>query len=138
MKEIGIIKEVKGKRASVIIQRSAACGDCGACQVGKEKMTMEANAYNTIGAKEGDKVEVEMEFVNVLKASFILYGIPLVLFIIGILMGEYLPILPIDKALNGFVIGSVLMLLSFVIIKYLDQKGVFSLKYEPQITHIIN
>lgn len=138
MKEIGIVSDIQGKKAQVIIQRSAACGDCGACQVGKNKLTMEANAVNFVGAQKGDQVEVEMSFVNVLKASLIIYGIPLIVFILGVVAGNYLPVQnQSDNPLISFIIGLSLMALSFIVIKIFDRKGVFSVKYEPHITNII-
>ena len=38
---------------------------------------------NTIGAKVGDRVEINMETVNVLKAAFIAYTIPLLALLLG-------------------------------------------------------
>ena len=65
MKEYGTVTAVHGRKAQVTIARSAMCGDCGACQVGRENLTMEASAENQAGAKPGDEVAVEMEFTNV-------------------------------------------------------------------------
>ncbi|MFZ7132019.1 MAG: SoxR reducing system RseC family protein [Eubacteriales bacterium] len=139
MKEIGIVNGLNGKKAKVIIQRSAACGDCGACQVGKNKLTMEAYAVNDAGAQKGDHVEVEMEFVNVLKASLILYGIPLIVFIIGVILGNYIPWSGDEgNPMISFMMGLVLMAISFTVIRIFDNKGIFSLKFEPHITHIID
>ena len=138
MKEIGIVSGIQGKKAQVIIQRSSACGDCGACQVGKNKLTMETNAVNAVGAQRGDQVEVEMSFVNILKASLILYGIPLIVFILGVFAGNYIPFQnQPDNPLISFLSGLLLMTLSYIVIKIFDQKGVFSVKYEPHITNII-
>lgn len=141
MKEVGIVNSIQGNEAKVIIQRNAACGDCGACQVGKDKLTMEVTAKNVIGAKEGDKVEVEMKFVNVLKASFIMYGIPLIMFIVGSIAGYYYSSIVLEQPDNpifSFLFGIILTAITYLIIKYLDSKGKFSYKYEPQITNIIN
>ncbi|MFZ7122035.1 MAG: SoxR reducing system RseC family protein, partial [Eubacteriaceae bacterium] len=141
MKEIGIVNSIRGNEAKVIIQRNAACGDCGACQVGKDKLTMEATAINVIGAKEGDKVEVEMKFVNVLRASFIMYGIPLIMFIVGSIIGYYYSSIVLEQPENpifSFLFGIILTAITYFVIKYLDSKGKFSHKYEPQITNIID
>lgn len=137
MKEIGIITETNGKTAKVEIKRNSACGDCGACHMSKNKSTMEAMALNPIGAKKGDAVEVEMEFVNVFKAASIMYGIPLVAFLFGASITYYLIIslgLNWDQALVPFFSGIVLLAGSYGVIKYFDKKGTFNSKYQPTIT----
>ena len=140
MKEIGIIFENRGDDALVTIQRHAACGDCGACHIGREKATMETLAKNPIEAQVGQTVEVEMEFVSVFKASFIAYGIPLLVFLIGSIFG-YLMVdffqLNFDQVLTSFFTGIILMILSYFVIQQLDKKGIFHGKYMPTITSVI-
>lgn len=46
-------------------------------------------ARNLCGAKVGDRVEVSIEQTNFLKAVIIMYGIPLLVFFAGILIGYY-------------------------------------------------
>src|SRR5690554_3763680 len=87
MREIGHVVSIEGNFAKVVIQRHAACGDCGACQIGQEKMTMEAMVRNPISAKVGQQVEIETETTNILKASFIMYVFPLILFVLGAFLG---------------------------------------------------
>lgn len=138
MKEIGIVQEIRGKKAQVVIKRHAACGDCGACQVGKEKMTMETMARNDAGAEVGNEVAVEMEFANVLKATSIMYGIPLIGFILGCAIGYFLAqAMKWDMVLVPFFCGIVLVVVSYGVIRKLDKKGKFNSKYEPVITEII-
>ena len=141
MKEIGIVSSIQGNKAKVSIQRSAACGDCGACQVGKEKMTMEAVVVNTVDAKTGDRVEVEMAFKNVMKASFIAYGIPLIMFVLGSVIGTLYTstvLKDLENPLLSFVLGLVFMAFSYIIIKLLDKKGTFASTYEPHIMTILD
>lgn len=141
MKEIGIIREVHGKKALVEIQRHSACGDCGACHMGKEQSTMETTALNPIDAKVGDAVEVEMEFANVLKATSIMYGIPLVAFLLGASL-SYAFIIGMgtdwDQVLVPFFSGIALMAVSYGGIRFLDKKGLFSSKYQSVITGLVN
>lgn len=140
MKEIGIINDIQGKTAQVVIQRHAACGDCGACHMSKEQSTMEATAQNPIRARVGEMVEVEMQFASVFKAASIMYGIPLVAFLFGSCFSYFLIIslgTNWDQALVPFFSGIALMAVSFGIIKYFDKKGSFNSKYQPVITGII-
>lgn len=141
MKEVGIVRGQQGKKAQVSIQRHAACGDCGACHVGRDKMTMEATAYNGIGAKVGERVEVEMQFANVMKASMIAYGIPLVVFILGAVVGFYWinPRLGAgDSPIPAFIAGLVLTAISYIVIRILEKTGAFTKGYEPLITAILD
>ncbi|SHE27076.1 SoxR reducing system RseC family protein [Alkalibacter saccharofermentans] len=141
MKEVGVIKQISGNKASVTIKRHAACGDCGACAVGQEKMTMETVAYNAIGAKEGDAVEVEMQFVNVMQASMIAYGFPLLMFIAGAAIGYY-PVNSFmgtpENPVTGFIAGMILTTATYAVIKLAEKKGLFSKGFEPQITNILD
>lgn len=136
MIEIGTVDSIVGKKAKVIIERSAMCGDCGACQVGKDKLTMETTVLNTVNARVGDRVEVEMAFKNVLMASIIAYGIPLLLFIIGAVLSSLFTG-ETENPVISFISGLVLMAVAFIIIKILDKKDAFAFTYEPQITNII-
>lgn len=141
MKEIGIVSSIHGNKAKVLIQRSAACGDCGACQVGKEKLTMEASAINDTNAKAGDTVEVEMAFKNVMKASFVAYMVPLFMFILGSLLSAFYTSSILGQPENpimSFVSGLAFMAVAYLIIKVLDRRGAFSFTYEPHITSILD
>lgn len=140
MKEIGIVFENRGREALVTIQRHAACGECGACHIGKDKATMETLAQNPIKAQVGETVEVEMEFISVFKAAFIAYGIPLLVFLMGSILA-YLIVdiftLSFDQVLTSFFSGIILMILSYFVIQQLDKKGVFHGKYMPTITNVV-
>ena len=48
MKEVGKILEINDGMAKVLIVRHTACGNCGACQVGKENLNMILTAENTV------------------------------------------------------------------------------------------
>jgi sigma-E factor negative regulatory protein RseC len=77
--EVGLVKEVRNKRALVVTDRQSMCGECGArnyCHMlggGKE---MIAEALNPIGARPGDTVRIGIPSGTVTKASLIVYMIP--------------------------------------------------------------
>ena len=75
--------------AQVACLRQSACsGDCHKCSgCGAVEQTMVFPARNLIGAKPGELVIVESETGPVLKAAAVLYLMPLVLFIVGYLVG---------------------------------------------------
>lgn len=125
MLSIGVVDSLKGQNAIVNLTRSTACGDCGACQMGKENLDRQVEAYNPVGAKVGDFVTMEMEDGKVLKAAFMVYIIPLVILVGGI-FGTILTLQMFQISKNaevyGFLVGLVGMFISFVFIKKRDKK----------------
>jgi sigma-E factor negative regulatory protein RseC len=79
---VGIIDE---KTAKLKMQRHSACASCGKCTTTSEKKDIVVEVDNSIGAKLGDRVAVNMESMNVLKAVGIAYIFPL----IGLLIGRW-------------------------------------------------
>lgn len=137
MEEVGKVISTSGNKAKVLINRSAACGECGACHIGKEKMTMETTALNQIKAEPGQEVYVEMRVLNVLTATGIAYGIPMIFFFVGILLGWFLaPVFHVEQVLWAFISGIVLTVLAYLVIYLLEKKGIFNLKFQPVITHL--
>ncbi|WP_414150160.1 SoxR reducing system RseC family protein [Acetobacterium carbinolicum] len=140
MKEIGTVKTLRGSTAEVEIKRNSACGDCGACHVSKDQSVMLTTAKNPIHAKSGETVEVEMQFANVFVAAFIMYGIPLLAFILGSGGAYYLVgslNLGWDQVLTSFFTGICLTAIAYLVIRQIDRQGRFSSKYQPVIIAIV-
>ena len=72
-----VIEIVDNKTAKLKVQRHSACASCGKCTTTSEKKDVLINADNSIGAKIGDHVEINMDNINVLKATSIAYLLPL-------------------------------------------------------------
>ncbi|WP_303870577.1 SoxR reducing system RseC family protein [Acetobacterium wieringae] len=141
MKEIGTIRSLRGNNAEVEIKRNSACGDCGACHISKDQSVMLTTAKNSIKAKIGETVEVEMQFANVFVAAFIMYGIPLVAFILGSSMTYYLIgslKLGWDQVLSSFFVGVCLTAISYLVIRHVDRRGRFNSKYQPIIVAVVD
>ena len=142
MKQTGLVVGLDGEKAKIKMQRHTACGDCGACQVSKNQLTMLLDAENHVGAKTGDFVELDMETVDFLSAVVLIYVFPLIALIIGIFAGYY-GILALgikDIAAQGFgaVIGILAAALTYLVIKLKEDKLKDMKKYKPVITSIIN
>jgi len=139
MKEIGKVIEVKGKVARVEMERTSACGKCRACSKGDDTNKMYIEAHNGIGAKEGDLVGVDLETKKVLKAAMIIYFIPLVALVLGVVAGIYgAQILDLgnDEAV-GAGLGAILVVISYVVIKMLEPRFRSQDDYNPIITEIL-
>ena len=132
MREKALVVELKGENKAIVeVARSTACENCGKCMVGKENLTVKAEVENTVGAKPGDTVDVEMELTGVLSASIIVYGIPFAGFLGGCFLGYYwlAKLLAFSQDITAICLGALLMLLCYGAIKLLDKKGVFKQRF---------
>jgi sigma-E factor negative regulatory protein RseC len=87
--EEGIVKLSDNGIAEVIIANSSGCEECSAKVYCKPGNSSERTLIvrDPLGAKAGDKVRVVIKGSKILSASFLLYGIPLVLLLVGIFIG---------------------------------------------------
>ena len=77
-----------GTAQVMYIRESACSGDCHKCSgCGAAKQTVQFRAVNAIGAQAGQVVTVTSESAPVLRAAAVLYLVPVVLFILGYLVG---------------------------------------------------
>ena len=135
-----IVEIVDSVTAKLKLKRHSACASCGKCATTSEEKDIIVEVDNTIGAKVGDRVEVNMETVNVLKAAFIAYTIPLVALLSGTVGTFYfLKMISITnniEIISGLV-GLIFNFISFLILKKNDKKFRESKEYIPIVTRII-
>lgn len=83
---------------------------------------------------------VSMEHMNILKATFLVYVIPMILLIVGI-VGSYYILDSIGfngaKEIVAAIIGIILMALSYIYLKINDNKFRESREYVPVVTKIL-
>lgn len=80
--------EPDGSARVMLVRQSACSGDCHQCSgCGAAQETVFFTARNPIGAVSGDLVRVQTQTGPVLKAAAVLYMLPVVLFIVGYLVG---------------------------------------------------
>ncbi|KAB3527660.1 SoxR reducing system RseC family protein [Alkaliphilus serpentinus] len=140
MKQCGVVTEVKGQHAKVVMQRHSSCGSCNACKMGEEENKFAIEAINGINAKIGDRVSVDMESQDVLSAAFIVYVIPLIALLVGIFAGNRILVsmnIGPQKDIYVAIIGFAVMALTFLAIR--TKEGAFkeSKKFLPVITEIV-
>lgn len=120
MQVIGKVLSTSGNKAFVSLVRTSACGgNCKACGGGCETVAHTIEVMNSIDAKAGEMVEVVMDDSLGLKASAILYAIPFLGFIIGILLGYVLKL----SELKSFFLGVLGIALSYLCIYFIDAKN---------------
>ena len=138
MLESGIVMQIKDKTMVVEFERSEMCAKCGACQHGqKQAMLMEVQRIGN--AAIGDKVQVQLPEKTLLKASFIAYGIPLVMLVAGLLGGSYLAEalkLPGNAEHYAALLGLAMAALSFLIIRLTEKRRGESGIYAPKVVSV--
>ncbi|MDY6795371.1 MAG: SoxR reducing system RseC family protein [Actinomycetota bacterium] len=117
--ERGKVVEVYGDTARVMLRRSRYCEGCGSCCVVVDNDTMLAEAENRMGAVKGDRVMVNLPLEKSIKAAYILYGIPLIAFLAGFVLGALLGAAVSGSSLTmplGLVFAFGLMALSYILL----------------------
>jgi sigma-E factor negative regulatory protein RseC len=141
IEEEGIVVEVTGNIAKVSILAKSACEKCsssGVCHPG-EQGYMEAS--NPLGAKQGQKVKVVLAPQLYLKASIILYGIPVTVFVAAAILAKNLGLrfgTEANSDLWAFIAGMVGMAVSFLAIRMYNNKVEKTQQYKPTIVEILD
>ncbi len=112
--ETGVVKKVEEDKAWVIMVKGEQCVGCPACKT-FGKGSFELVAFNMIGAKPGDNVEVEINSEYAPRQSAIVFTLPVVSLIIGYFWGSFC-FSPIGLSTEtAGILGSLgLMLIAFV------------------------
>lgn len=138
MNSTGVVVSVENEKAYVHIARNTACENCGACHFDEKTLNLKVTAINHIGAKVGDQVELSMENVNFFRASFFLYGIPLISLLVGLFLGIAIFQSMALKYYDIFAIllGLVFMAITYVILRKNKDKFADNQRYMSVITGI--
>jgi sigma-E factor negative regulatory protein RseC len=142
IEEEGVIVEIAGENAKVAILRKSACESCaaaGACHP-KDADRSFLEAANPLKAVKGQKVMVVLAPQVYLKASIILYGIPMAALVSGAIIAKKLSIHYFGEAnsdLWAFLTGMGFMIVSFVFIRMYNTKVEKTQKYKPVIVEIL-
>lgn len=141
MKQCGQVIQVMDGTAKVKMQRHASCSGCNACKMGSSEKPIELEALNQLDAQKGDWVEVEMENEYVLTAAFLMYVVPLLFLIAGVLMGHFvLGLLGVGvyKELLTAVIAFSATGLAYFLLNRSEKKRSFKERMLPNIADIID
>ncbi|WP_105614352.1 SoxR reducing system RseC family protein [Vallitalea okinawensis] len=138
MAEIGLVKEIQGDEVIVSLNRQEACNKCRACIQGMQEQEMILKAQNLCHASVGDQVEVTLEESNFLKAVAIMYGIPFIALMIGLISGYYISGIVTGTQSEGIALlsGFILLALSYLGIRKNESKFKTS-KYKPVAVKIV-
>jgi sigma-E factor negative regulatory protein RseC len=129
MREQGEVIKIEGTRALVSVESSTACERCEArhfCHPEGSKRVIEAN--NPIHARVGDRVIFEIARGSSIFASFSLFGIPVILGLVGILWGSRY------GELYGVVLGCAGLIAGMIIAKVINNIVCYKSEVMPVIT----
>ena len=135
----GLVHTVKDDLVIATIQRKEACGECRACLAGMTKHEMDIEAKNLCDAEIGDWVELELQDNAFFNAVVIMYGLPFIGFIAGVVGGYYatMKFLPTVPAfLPSLVLGVLGIVIAMTWIKSQNPRWE-SGKYRPLATKIV-
>lgn len=119
MEEIGIVKERKGSKLTVEIERSPHCAGCGMCIASAGGRNLIEVEDDGSGVLAGDKVVLSVPGSDILKISFLTYVMPLSLFFLGVLLGYIF----LDRGAGLTAISGIIGLLAgFLVLKAVEQE----------------
>lgn len=132
MIEIGTVSKIDSRsKATVQFPRKTACENCHMCFKPRNEMFVRIVIKNTLDAKVGDKVSVSMGNQVVLAASFLVYGMPILLVALSLLLTRKL-----DEMLS-FGISMAVLAVSFIAMSFLDKWLKNNKNYMPEMVEII-
>jgi sigma-E factor negative regulatory protein RseC len=143
LEEVGVVVRVEGEMAVVKTRRSSMCDGChsgGFCKALVGGSDMEVAARNGVGAKLGDEVRITIASKTFLKASFLVYMVPVTALILGALLGSTVgrSLYPGDSSdLFPVVFGLVFFFLSFIVMRVWARGIKGGEQYCPVISEIL-
>ncbi|MBW1695331.1 MAG: SoxR reducing system RseC family protein [Deltaproteobacteria bacterium] len=139
--EEGVVLRKDTNTAWIKTTKTGACKDCtarGSCHTlggGKE---MEVEAINLAGARIGDRVIIGFETGSLLKASFLLYILPVLGLVGGALLGnEVGPAIGLNPEAASAVSGFLFLFLAFLFVRQKGSRLAQKDQYRPKVIRIL-
>lgn len=136
IEHVGTVVEVEGRRAVVEVEtneqcgQGASCGCCAALQQGRRRLQVESN-----GLEAGDRVEISMPAYSGYLSALVVFGLPLVLFVVGMLIGGRFE--PTGGANDmATIIGGVIGLAVAVLVAVLVNRAMGKGKHQIQVRRV--
>ena len=136
--ETGRVTKVADGKAIVEVERSSACAKCHAgCVCNVETSTMLVEANDPIGVHIDQCVQMSMQNASVLRAAFVVYVIPLLALIAGVLLGEYFGRAFGIRNILQILIGFGCLGLSLIFVRFYNNIFKQNIKNQPVITRVL-
>jgi len=138
--EIGTVQEIKKIYAIIKVQKSSACAQCSSretCDIADKDAKIEV--LNDLGAKKGDLVELSMPEGTLLKASFLVYLLPVIALLAGAFTGKALAdATGINQTFASLAVGFLLIGIVFYILIRRHRSEEYQKRFRPRMTRILN
>lgn len=123
--EEGIVITVEKGFANVAVVQGESCDECSAKIICRPKSADEniVKVIDSFGVKPGDKIHFEVKGGELLSASFSLYGVPLILMVVGILLGLSIFSQYNAKELYAFIFAVSLIVIYFFLTFWKSEKA---------------
>jgi sigma-E factor negative regulatory protein RseC len=125
MEKFGVVIRSDDEFATLNVGRSASCGDkCATCSSHCEVPTIQVKVKNELSVRPGDTVQIGMSSGQLIGSTFIMYTVPLIFFVIGVVVGVLglSRFLTIDAELVGILSGFIMMIISYLVIHHFGKK----------------
>ncbi len=134
-----MVLEVAGDRATIKMERSSACAECGVChKLAHGARDFVLSAANPPGAGPGDLVRVTVPDINVVRASFAAYGVPTLGAVAGGVLGwAYLALFGLSQEAGAAIGGLLGLAASYYAVSRYDRR-LRSTWAGPVITEILH
>ena len=138
----GSVTKIYSYNAWVKCTKSAACESCSAksfCDTaGGSDDDVEVEAINVAGAKVDDRVTISFETSSLLKVSFLVYMIPVLFLILGVVIGDKIAaILNYDQSIFSVLAGFLFLFAAFFFVKTKGKELSMKEAYQPKIIKIL-
>jgi sigma-E factor negative regulatory protein RseC len=99
---------------------------------------MEVEALNDARAVVGDRIVLRVASGALLKVSFMLYVFPILLLILGAIVGQTLgPAFQFDSSFFSLLLGGVCFLIAFIFIRVRSSRMARKTEYRPRIVRVL-
>ncbi len=139
--EQGIVIRADSRAAWVKTVKTGDCAGCsarGSCHSLGNSGEREVEAINEAGAKAGDRILLLFETSSLLKATFLLYVFPILLLIVGALVGQSMaPHLDFNPSGLSALTGFSFFFAAVLIVKTRANKMARTNAYRPKVIKIL-
>jgi sigma-E factor negative regulatory protein RseC len=140
--EQGVVIKTDAGATWVKTTKTGACEGCsakGSCHASGTGEEMEVEVINEVGAKAGDRIILSFETGSLLKATFLLYMFPILLLLLGAVIGQETASF-FGFSSSGFsaVTGFSFFGAALLIVKIKANQLAKKKEYRPQIIKIVN
>jgi sigma-E factor negative regulatory protein RseC len=138
----GIVTKVNFSTAWVKSSKCPTCESCSAksfCNTTRgSDDDVEVEAINTVGAKVDDRVTISFETSSLLKVSFLVYMIPVLFLVLGVVTGDKIAsILNYDQSTFSVLGGFLFLFVAFFFVKVKGRALSKKDAYQPKIIRIL-